>query len=134
MNSLAPKVARTIEIVAAGKVQTAYQLAPDSPADVSDRYLHLGDGWRFFVDTRGELCELAHLGIPGSTYDMAVPQPWYDANRGEIILRGGWAVWYYPSGSIFGEPRFADEILREASRNVAGAISAALEAENVTNG
>jgi hypothetical protein len=42
------------------------------------------------------------------------------------MLHGGWAVWHYPQGNLFGEPRFADELERLAQGTVATLLQEAL--------
>jgi hypothetical protein len=102
-----------------GKDYHAAQLDPASTDDVSDDYIKLGDGWRVFADTVRSRVELA--GVP-EPWDGAVPQPWHDAHRAEIITRGGWVIWAYASGDLFGGPLFADEINKRAAETCAAMI------------
>jgi hypothetical protein len=102
-----------------GATYHAVQLDPASTDDVTDDYLKLGDGWRVHAPTTRERVELA--GIP-EPWDYALPQDWYDVHAGELKLRGGWAIWAYPAGNLFGGPRFADEIDKLAAQTCAAMI------------
>jgi hypothetical protein len=62
----------------------------------------------------GEVCKAAGLV---DVWDAAVPQEWYDANREEIDRRGGFVIWTYPKGNMFGQPMFADELFMRAAKN-----------------
>ena len=64
-------------------------------------------GWYVFADDKRAVFALSGLPEP---YDTALPQEWLDANRQEVADRGGWAVWHYPAGNLFGEPVFADTL------------------------
>jgi hypothetical protein len=61
--------------------------------------------------TVGETIKMAGLTV---TYDTAVPQTWFDAHQAEIKEHGGWVIWVYPEGNLFGQPMFGDEVMRLA--------------------
>jgi len=118
MESKYPTIVKEVSFLWRGKTYHAGQLAPDSP-DVSYDYLHLGDGWRVHADNKRDRCELAGIAI----YDTALPQSWYDDHTADMQARGGWAVWSYPAGNLFGEPVFADTIERLARETCAAMIA-----------
>jgi hypothetical protein len=63
---------------------------------------------------RVNLPDVLNLVLPGRTIDLAVPQPWFDANLDQIRRRGG-VCWYYPEsgrGRLFGRPLYLDVVMR----------------------
>ena len=102
-----------------GKVYTAYRPAAQAAQYLTNNYIFVGDGWCVQADTKDVVMKLAGYPEP---WDTAVPQDWFDAHRAEIILRGGWAVWHYPPGSLFGEPVFAEDAMKLAQQTVAALI------------
>ena len=111
-----------------GKVHTAYR--PDAETAqmlLASAYVFVGDGWCVRADTKDDVMQLAGYPEP---WDTAVPQDWFDANRAEIIQNGGWAVWHYPPGSLFGEPVFAEEATKRAQQTVAALIVETLEKQH----
>jgi hypothetical protein len=109
-----------------GKQHTAYR--PDAETAqylMTSAYIFVGDGWCVRADTKDDIMQLAGYPEP---WDTAVPQPWFDANRAGISMRGGWAVWWYgPASGLFGEPVFAEDAMKRAQQNVAALIVEALE-------
>ena len=71
--------------------------------------------WAVYAPTIGDVVRLA--GRPGA-WDAAVPQPWHDAHRQDIADHGGFVVWHYPPGNMFGNPMFADELYERAADTV----------------
>ena len=102
-----------------GKQHTAYRPDPETAQRLTNNYVFVGGGWCVQADTKDDIMQLAGYPEP---WDTAVPQPWFDANLGEIKLRGGWAVWHYPPGSLFGEPVFAEDAMKRAQHTVAALI------------
>jgi hypothetical protein len=60
------------------------------------------------------------LGIEDKD-DHAVPEPWRDANDAEW-KRGGGASWSYARNTVFGEPHWHDDALRELEEILVKAI------------
>jgi hypothetical protein len=108
-----------------GVVHIAYRPDAETAQHLTNNYVFVGDGWCVQAETKHDIMMLAGYPEP---WDTAVPQPWFDANRAEIILRGGWAVWWYgPESGLFGEPVFADDAMKRAQQNVAALIVEARE-------
>jgi len=80
-----------------------------------------GGFWATFAPEKRDVVELAGLPDP---WDYALPQDWYDEHRQEIADHGGWAVWHYPAGNLFGVPVFADELEQRAKQTAASEIAA----------
>ena len=59
--------------------------------------------------TVGEVCDAAKFEF---AWDSAVPQDWHDAHRQDITDNGGFVIWTYPAGFLFGTPMYARDILR----------------------
>ena len=110
-----------------GKVHVAYRPDAKTAQNLTNNYVFVGDGWCVQAETKDDIMMLAGYPEP---WDTAVPQPWFDANRAEIILRGGWAVWWYgPESGLFGEPVFADDAMKRAQQTIAALIVETLDSD-----
>lgn len=110
-----------------GRSYTAYRPDPETAQNLTNNYIFVGDGWCVQADTKDIVMELAGYPEP---WDTAVPQAWWDEHHHEFPLRGGWAVWHYPSGSLFGEPVFADDAMKRAQQTIASLIIEVLEKQH----
>lgn len=61
--------------------------------------------------------EVVDLAGITDAWDGAVLQSWFDEHYDEMQARGGWAIWVYRAGDLFGAPLFADEVFTLAESN-----------------
>ena len=70
----------------------------------------------------------ALAGMKHSAIDTAIPIQWLDQRKAEGKSANAWEwCWYYPDGSIFGEPVRMKEIREKAAAAIAAAIAAAVD-------
>lgn len=88
----------------------------------SDEYIQAGT-WCVHAPTVRDWCKLARIGC---AWDSEVPQLWFDTHRIEIQENGGWVIWVYPEGFLFGKEMYADEVKRRAVSNISVTIMRAI--------
>lgn len=74
-------------------------------------------GLRLVMSCAPTIQAMVETVYPGLTFDVAVPQPWFD----KMNARDGKpprAVWAYPDGSLFGKPLFLEDVETEYRRMV----------------
>lgn len=84
------------------------------------QYRKMHNGWYLF-ENYDWVDVYRVLGIEDKV-DHAVPEPWRDANDAEWKRRGG-AAWSYARNSIFGEPHWHDDALRELEEILVQAVA-----------